>query len=154
MIKKQLILLLGCLLIMGIQEVQAQKKNVWSTLGLMKYERQFSENDGINANRGGGSKFRPLIEALDGEEIEVTGYIIPLSGKKAQSHLMFSLYPFATCFFCGNAGPETVMEVFMADGKKVEFTEEAITLKGTFKFLGNRTDDIMFHLNEAELVKQ
>ena len=119
----------------------------------MKYERQFSENDGINANRGGGSKFRPLIEALDGEEIEVTGYIIPLSGKKAQSHLMFSMYPFATCFFCGNAGPETVMEVFMKDDNKVEFTEEAITLKGKFKFLGNRTDDVMFHLEFAEKVE-
>jgi len=119
----------------------------------MKYERQFAENDGISANTGGGSKFRPLIEAMDGEFIELRGYIIPLSGKKAQSHLMFSLYPFANCFFCGNAGPETVMEVFMAKDTKVEYTDEAITLQGTFKFLGNRTDDIMFHLLEAKVVK-
>jgi hypothetical protein len=149
---KILPILMLLFLFVGQQEGLAQKKNVWSTLGMMKYERQFSENDGINANRGGGSKFRPLIEALDGEEIEVTGYIIPLSGKKAQSHLMFSMYPFATCFFCGNAGPETVMEVFMKDDKKVEFTEDAITLKGKFKFLGNRTDDVMFHLELAEKV--
>ena len=141
-----------CFLFAFQNEGQAQEKNVWSTLGLMKYERQFSEDDGINANRGGGSKFRPLIEALNGKEIEVTGYIIPLSGKKAQSHLMFSLYPYATCFFCGNAGPETVMEVFMKEDKKVEFTEEAITLKGKFKFLGNRTDDVMFYLEFAEKV--
>ena len=134
-------------------EVLAQKRNVWSTLGLMKYERQFSENDGISANTGGGSKFRPLIEALNGKEIEVIGYIIPLSGKKAQSHLMFSMYPFASCFFCGNAGPETVMEVFMDGDKKIEFTDQAITLKGKFKFLPNRTDDVMFHLENAVLVK-
>ncbi|MFT4759243.1 MAG: hypothetical protein ACI9XO_000130 [Paraglaciecola sp.] len=146
-------IVLICFLFLFRNEAQAQKKNVWSTLGMMKYERQFSEHDGINANRGGGSKFRPLIEALDGEEIEVIGYIIPLSGKKAQSHLMFSMYPFATCFFCGNAGPETVMEVFMKDDKKVEFTEEAITLKGKFKFLSNRTDDVMFHLEFAEKIE-
>ena len=135
-------------------QLMAQKKNAWSTLTLMRYERQFSEHDGIGTNTGGGSKFRPLIEALEGEEIEVSGYIIPLSGKKAQSHLMFSMYPFANCFFCGNAGPETVMEVFMADNKKIEYTDDKVVLKGTFKFLGNRTDDVMFHLLDAELVKK
>ena len=141
-------------LFLGIStDTLGQKRDVWSTLGLMKYERQFSENDGISGNTGAGSKFRPLIEALDGEDIELSGYIIPLSGQKAQSHLMFSLYPFANCFFCGNAGPETVMEVFMKEGKKVEYTDERITLKGKFKFLGNRTDDVMFHLLEGEVVR-
>ena len=152
--KQYIILTILALAVLVPCELLAQKKNAWSTLTLMRYERQFSEHDGIGANTGGGSKFRPLIEALEGEEIEVSGYIIPLSGKKAQSHLMFSMYPFANCFFCGNAGPETVMEVFMAKGKKVEYTDEKVVLKGTFKFLGNRTDDVMFHLLEAELVEK
>ena len=133
-------------------EVFSQQKNVWKTLGLIKFEMQFSENDGMS---GGGqkSRFLPVIEKLDGEEIEVKGYIIPLTGKKAQSHFMFSAYPFANCFFCGNAGPETVMEVYTMDDKKIEYSDDAVLLKGKFKFLGVKHNDIMFELYEAELVE-
>jgi hypothetical protein len=128
------------------------KKNVWSTLAMMKYERQYAENDGIGAQAGQG-RFLPLIEALVGEEIEVKGYIIPLSGQKAQNHFMFSAYPYASCFFCGKAGPESVIEVFMKDNKKVEYSDKAITIKGKFKFLPNKLDDIMYQLEFGELVE-
>jgi len=148
-------ILLFTLLFCFRNDVFAQKKNVWSTLGLMKYERQFSEHDGINSNRGGGSKFRPLIEALDGEEIEVTGYIIPLSGKKAQSHLMFSMYPFATCFFCGNAGPETIMDIKLKTKLSERIKQDdRMTFRGKLKL--NATD--LYYLNyileDAEVVEK
>lgn len=128
------------------------KKNVWSTLAMMKYERQYAQSDGIGAQAGKG-RFLPLIEALVGEEIEVKGYIIPLTGQKAQNHFMFSAYPFASCFFCGKAGPESVIEVFMKDNKKVEYSEKSITIKGKFKFLPNKLDDIMYQLELGELVE-
>ena len=130
----------------------AQKKNVWNTLALMKYERQYAESDGIGAQAGQG-RFLPMIEQLNGTEIEVKGYIIPLSGKKAQSHFMFSAYPFASCFFCGKAGPESVIEVFMKDDKKVEYSDNSITIKGVFKFLPNKMDDIMYQLEFGEVVE-
>ena len=138
--------------IFTFQEIFAQNKNVWNTLALMKFERQYAQNDGIGGQAGQG-RFLPIIEALDGEEIEVKGYIIPLSGKKAQSHFMFSAYPFASCFFCGKAGPESVMEVFMKDDKKVEYSDNSITIKGKFKFLPNKLDDIMYQLEFGELVE-
>ena len=130
----------------------AQTKNVWNTLALMKYERQYAESDGIGAQAGQG-RFLPLIEKMNGDEIEVKGYIIPLSGQKAQSHFMFSAYPYASCFFCGNAGPETVMEVFMKNDKKVEYSDKAITIKGKFKFLPNKLDDIMYQLELGEFIE-
>jgi len=120
-------------------------KNIWSTLALMKFERHKGNGTGQ------GSQIIPLIEALDGTEVTVKGYVIPLSGKKAQSHFMFSAYPFANCYFCGNAGPETIMEAFVKDDKKVKFSENAITLKGTFKFTSRDPNDIMFTLENAVL---
>jgi len=123
------------------------KKNIWTTLALMKFERHKGNGSGK------GSQIIPLIEALDGTEVTVKGYVIPLSGKKAQSHFMFSAYPFANCYFCGNAGPETIMEAFIKGGEKVKFSEDAITLKGTFKFTSRDPNDVMFTLENATLVE-
>ncbi len=128
---------------------QSQHHNVWKTLGLMKFERQFAENDGISQQAG---RFIPVIEALECEVITLKGYVIPLDGKKAQTHFMFSAYPYAGCFFCGKAGPETVIEVFAKDGVSVEFSENAITLKGYFRFVNRDPNDIMFAMEEAVLV--
>ena len=130
----------------------AQKDNVWNTLFLIKFERQSGDGSSPLATAGNG-KFTEMIQAMNGSEIELKGYIIPLDGQKAQSHFMFSAYPFANCFFCGKAGPESVMEVFMADSEKVEFSEQAITIKGTFKFLPNRLEEVMYQLENAELIK-
>ena len=124
--------------------------NVWRTLGLMKFERQYSEHDGISQQAG---RFVSIIEALEGKEITVKGYVVPLSGKKAQSHFMFSAYPFSDCFFGGKAGPESVIEAFTKDNKKISFSEKPITLKGIFKFPSRDPNDIMFTLENAELVE-
>lgn len=135
-----------------LQNGIAQKDNVWNTLFLIKFERPSGDETSPFATAGTG-KFISMIEAMNGSEIELKGYIIPLDGQKAQSHFMFSAYPFAACFFCGKAGPESVMEVFMADNKKVEFSEKPITIKGKFKFLPNRMEEVMYQLEFAELVK-
>ncbi|MFK7807681.1 MAG: DUF3299 domain-containing protein [Saprospiraceae bacterium] len=124
-------------------------ENVWRTLALMKFERQYSENDGIGQQQG---RFVPIIEALEGKEITLKGYVIPLTGKKAQSHFMFSAYPFSDCFFCGKAGPESVVEAFTKDEKKIAFSDDAITIKGIFKFTSRDPNDIMFTVENVELV--
>ena len=124
--------------------------NVWRTLALMKFERQYSDQDGIGQQQQG--RFVSLIEALEGQEIMLKGYIVPLSGKKAQSHFMFSAYPYSDCFFCGKAGPESVVEAFTKDQKQITFTDNPITLKGIFKFTSRDPNGIMFTLENAELV--
>jgi len=125
--------------------------NPWRTLGLMKFERQFDESDGVSQQQG---RFVPIIQALEGQEITLKGYVIPLSGKKAQSHFMFSAYPFSNCFFCGKAGPESVIEVFTKDDMKIPFDDDAIKIKGIFHFTSQDPNDVMFTLKNAEIVQE
>ena len=148
---KSLFLLLPFISLLATPDLSAQNNdNVWRTLALMKFERQYSENDGVSQQQG---RFIPLIEALEGKEIVIKGYVVPLSGKKAQSHFMFSAYPFSDCFFCGKAGPESVIEAFTKNQKKISFSDDAITLKGIFKFTSRDPNDVMFTLENAELVE-
>lgn len=131
--------------------VQAQQKNIWRTLALIKFEKQHSENN-VMANQK--PRIEPLLQSMNGEEVTVKGYVIPLSGKIGQSHFMFSAYPYANCFFCGKAGAESVMEVFTKDEKKVAYSEKPIYMKGTFKYLGYKHNDIMFTLEDAVKVDE
>lgn len=113
---------------------------------MLKYDRNA---DGTVNPEG---KFLPMIQKLDGQEITVRGYMIPLSGKRAQSNFMFSAYPYAVCFFCGQAGPESVMEVFMDGDKAIEFSENTIELKGIFRFQPSN-GEIAYRLEKGRLLK-
>lgn len=124
------------------------EKNIWSTLALLEFEQK---DDAGNFDEEGN--ILPLIEAFEGKEIVVKGYVIPLTGKKAQSHFMFSAYPYASCFFCGKAGPETIMEVFTMGNKKIDFTEKKMSIKGTFYFTSRNPTDVMFTLKNAEIAE-
>ncbi len=145
-----IIFVLFCIMFSAIT-VQAQQKNIWRTLALIKFEKQHSANNVMADQK---PRIEPMLQAMNGEEVTVKGYVIPLSGKIGQSHFMFSAYPYASCFFCGKAGAESVMEVFTKDDEKVAYSEQAIYMKGKFKYLGYKYDDIMFALEEATKVEQ
>ena len=55
-------------------------------------------------------KFDKELLAIEGEEVTLTGYVIPY---ESDSSFMLSALPFASCFFCGGAGPETVAEIVL-----------------------------------------
>ena len=122
------------------------KDNIWSTLALLEFEQK--DDLGYFDSEG---NILPLIEAFESKEVVVTGYVIPLSGKTAQKHFMFSVYPYASCFFCGKAGPETIMEVFVKDDNEINFSEKKMSIKGTFHFTSRNSNEVMFTLKNAEI---
>ena len=147
--KRVMIISMVCLL---TSQLYAQRKeNIWRTLALMKYEREDSQSSGGLKAKG---HFISMIEALEGKEITLKGYIVPLSGKKAQSHFMFSAYPYENCFFCGKAGPESVVEVFTAERQKIPYSDKAVFIKGIFKFTSRNPEGVMFTLENATLADE
>ena len=146
--RKSAILLFLFMVCSGLSLFAQNEENIWSTLALLQFEQK--DDHGYFNEEG---NIIPLIEAFEGKEVIVNGYVIPLSGKKAQSHFMFSAYPYASCFFCGKAGPETVMEVFVKDDNKIEFSDKKLSLKGTFYFTSRNPNDVMFTLKNAEIAE-
>lgn len=139
-----------CLLVfafcLGTQAVSAQ--NTWITLSKVKYNRQFDEMMGIEVKT---PEYSEEIIALQGKTVDVEGYIIPLKGERAQSHFMFSAYPYAMCYFCGGAGPETVMQVFMEGDEKVPYTSKKVKLKGKLTLSYGDINNMMYTLSNAEV---
>ena len=73
-------------------------------------------------------------EVLDADSslVEIQGYIIPIDVESG--FYVLSANPFASCFFCGNAGPESVLELqFTQPLKNIYKTDEIATFRGRLK---------------------
>jgi hypothetical protein len=130
-------------------KAQPIEGNIWGILSGVQIEKEYDDMIGMEIIR---PTFGPLITAMEGKEVVVKGYIIPLEGKKKQGHFMFSAFPYNMCFFCGKAGPESAMQVFTKKGKAVTYTEDAVRVKGTLRLRRNDVTGLIYALENAELV--
>jgi hypothetical protein len=77
-------------------------------------------------------EFSKEVLALDSALIQIEGYVIPVDVESG--YYVLSANPYTSCFFCGNAGPESVMELQFPKGVKESFkTDEIATFKGRLK---------------------
>lgn len=124
----------------------AQKLINWSYLGDVKYEVKFSEELGYNLHI---ATFGKSVKNLDGKEVIITGYMIPLDPLGVS--YVLSKNPNSSCFFCGGAGPETVLELELKPSaiKRYE-VDSVVEFKGVLKL--NKIDDkhLTYVLQEAE----
>jgi len=88
------------------QLATAQPMLDWSDLADVQFFEKFSNSLGIKYYQ---ATFGEDIKELEGEEVMVMGYLIPLDALGETYAL--SKNPFSACFFCGAAGPETVVEL-------------------------------------------
>ena len=83
-----------------------------------------------------GKSMRPVypsaVQSLDGREVMVQGFMMPLGTGAKQKHFLLSAVP-TTCSFCVPAGPEGLVEVRTKIG--VPYTQEAITVRGKMAVL-------------------
>lgn len=129
-----------------INYAASQPKDIWLKLGMVTFQSTYNPEFMMETKI---PKLSSSVEKLDGEVIEVEGYIIPLTGQVTQSHFMLSKYPQSTCFFCGKAGPETAMQVFMRDNKKVKITERKVKVKGTLIINPKDASSLLYTLEDA-----
>jgi hypothetical protein len=122
--------------------------NIWKTLSKISYKKEYDDLMGFKIDK---PVFGDAVKALDGKEITIKGYIIPVEGYKSHKEFIFSAFPYSMCFFCGGAGPETVMEVEAIEG--IKYSADAIIIKGVVKLNDKDINRLMYKLINAKLVK-
>lgn len=131
--------------------LSAQSKEMWTTLSMVQTVKQYDEFMGMEVTKS--TPMAPAV-ALDGQEMEISGYMISLSADpKPQSHFMFSRYPQNMCFFCGAAGPESAMQVFMKQGFKATYQKEKVVVKGRLQLQSNDSSGLIYFLQDAEIIE-
>ncbi|HHP7242671.1 MAG TPA: hypothetical protein ACFCUD_13430 [Cyclobacteriaceae bacterium] len=94
--------------------------------------------------------FNEAIKELEGERISLTGYMMPVDSKSSDYILLSSL-PYASCFFCGGAGPETVVEVNLME--ELSYTNKLIKIEGYLELNDQDPLHLFYILTGARLVK-
>jgi len=93
-------------------------------------------------------EFSKEIKKLANKQVVVKGYLVPVD----KTTWALSKNTYAACFFCGKAGPETVIGLtFKGDPGKLKMDANA-TVTGKFILNGKDVDDWMYSLTDVEIV--
>ncbi len=113
----------------------------WNLLGKIDYVKKADKTNGevmfpvVN----------PKLKSLQGKPIVIKGFIIPIDNK----NYAVSKNVFASCFFCGKSGPETIMGIKFKDDLPKLKTDQYVTLKGTFRYNDSDVEDWIYHVENA-----
>ena len=92
--------------------------------------------------------FKSGVTNLEGKDVYITGYMITV--ELDEDFYVLSRYPFANCFFCGGAGPESVIDLrFPGKSKRVYQTDERLTFQGTFRLNADDVYQMNYILDSA-----
>ncbi|HMO38812.1 MAG TPA: hypothetical protein PKC76_05490 [Saprospiraceae bacterium] len=127
----------------------AQTENVWKTLSKLTFKKQYDEMLGFKVDV---PVFSDDVKKLSGKEVKVKGYVIPVEGYRSHKEFVFSAYPYSMCFFCGGAGPETVMEVYAKE--PIKYSPDPIVLKGKLELNDADVNRLIYTIRDAELVRE
>lgn len=118
----------------------------WKLLGRIQYEKKPSKDypEGVMY-----PKINSTLKTKNKKEIIMSGFIIPIDNK----NYALSKNVFAACFFCGQAGPETIMGIKFKDESVRLKTDQYVTLRGTFRYNDSDVDDWIYHIENAIIVK-
>ena len=116
-------------------------EDIWKVLLKVKYS--FHKNTYIPS-------FDDKIKALDGKIVTIKGFMYPIDEKLEHEFFYISYYPVNVCFFCGGAGPESVIEV--NSQKAIPLKNKAIQVKGKLKLNYKDRQRLFFILLNAEVI--
>lgn len=124
----------------------AQQTITWDQLTDVKFSKKYDATLGIELLT---ASFGESVKALDGKEIIIKGYIIPLDPLGTQ--YVISRNPMASCFFCGGSGPETVAELRLHPKSIRRYaTDELLSFKGVLKLNESNSSSLNYVILNAE----
>ena len=91
--------------------------------------------------------FSEAVKKMEGKEITLPGYIIPFDVTSQATSFMFSSLPLNACFFCGVGGPETVVQVTMAEA--IRYDDKPVEIRGRLRLNTNNPDEHFYMLEDA-----
>ena len=125
----------------------SQTNITWDILKDVKFEDKWSEEFQAYYQV---PKFGGAIKGLDGKEVIIKGYIIPVD--VIDDYYVLSANPYSSCFFCGQAGPESVMEVQMSERNQELKMDMVLTFKGTLRLNADDIYQLNYKLEDAKVV--
>lgn len=95
-------------------------------------------------------KFTPKMRALNGKQVQVKGYVVPFDPSGAK--LALSANSYAACFFCGKAGPASVLTINLKTPDKRFKTDQFRNFTGNLRLNDKDIKEFYYILDEAIVI--
>ena len=136
--------ILLALILLSCLGSSAQKKIMWQDLAKVTFDDQFFPDYGQSFLY---PTFSPSVEALEGEEVAITGYFLDIDPQGKM--YILSKGPMSSCFFCGMGGPETAVELQFTS-EPTFMTDDLITVTGILKLNSEDVEHFNYILTKCE----
>ncbi len=146
---KYLVIILTSLQLSAVAQSGTAKLVTWEDLSKVDFEdKYYPDYEGwfLFPN------FSESVKALNNQPIIIKGYIIPIDVE--DNLYALSAYPFSSCFFCGNAGPESVMTLEFKNPPKKWKTDDLVNFTGILKLNDSDLENFNYILQEAIPLKK
>ncbi len=94
--------------------------------------------------------FNDTLRSMEATLVQLSGFIIPIEEIGENDLLVLSANPYASCFFCGKAGVESVVEIHLKDqNNKAYQMDRRISFTGKLKLNNTDPNYLPYILEEA-----
>ena len=122
----------------------------WPDLAIPDYRTEFNEEIQQEVSI---PLFRDEVKRLHGQLVLIEGFYIPFEAEESdETFYILSQYPNSQCFFCGGAGPDTVMDLMMKSPPGHLKMDDRVTFKGRLRVNDSDVMYLNYILDDAELV--
>lgn len=120
------------------------KKVTWKQLSDVIFNRKWDEKMQMPMLY---PSFSRNIKSLNGKTIRISGYVIPVEAQAGM--YVLSSNPNSSCFFCGGAGPETIMALKFKSGKPSFETDDYVSMQGRLRLNEKNIYELYYNLDDA-----
>lgn len=124
----------------------SQKKITWRNV-VDIYAKEFRLTE-KNSTSTINKQTMSLDDVID-KKVTIVGYFLDLDPNG--EWYILSKNPFATCFFCGKAGPETILELVGFKNKKKFKSDDMVEVTGVFNTIYDLEGKISFVLEKSTI---
>lgn len=90
------------------------------------------------------------LKDVENKKVKIRGYFLDIDPDG--NWYVLSKNPFATCFFCGKSGPETILELISYKNVKKKFkSDDLVEVTGFFNIVYDPEDKMSFVIEKASI---
>ena len=122
----------------------------WALIAKTKFDAKYNE-------KAGGYFLYPTFSdellAKSGKDLELEGYYLPIE-VEGNAYVILSKFPYSQCFFCGGAGPESIVEIYFKGSPPRFDADQFIRVRGKLRLNEKDIEHGNFMLEQAVLVEK
>ena len=142
----QMILILMLFLYSGSS--MAQSDLSWDILSDVIFEEQYLEESDTYWLI---PSFGDFIKLYERQEVSIEGYLIVIDID--ENFFVLSKYPYSACFFCGAAGPDSIVELQLDQKLRGVQTDQKVRVRGRLSLNKSDIEHFNYILTQASVIE-